>query len=431
MDATDAPSRRETNDGGRTAKSRKASLRTVAQLGGTTRATDIAAALALLPAPQRIDAARIAEFERTFADRIGVRHGFAFWAGRIGLFGVLRALGVGVGDEVLVQVPTHVVVANAIRFAGATPVFVDCEMQTFNVDPERLEASITSHTRAIVLQHTFGLPADPVGARELARRYGLALIEDCVHALGSRFDGRAVGSFGDAAFFSLEETKTISATMGGVVVTGDDVLAQHIGRFRDECPAPSASRTRRYLAKFAVYGVLTAPNVYPWSGPAYELAGRRSGLPRATSTDESRGVKPDVYLCGFGPAQAVIALRQLSRLDQNLAHRQIVADHYTRLLPQVGLRGPEIHPLAQPVFVRYPVLVPDRTRAIAMSARVAQLGTWFTSVVEESRSPADVGYVAGTCPVAEHVARHLVNLPTHPRTRLSDVEALVEVLGAF
>ncbi len=119
----------------------------------------------------------------------------------------------------LLQVPTHIVVSNAIRRTGAHPVYVDCRAGDWNLDLEDVERRVTPRTRALVLQHTFGIPADPDAAVRFAERHGLALIEDGVHALGATWHGQPVGSFGRAAFFSTEETKMISTTMGGMVVT--------------------------------------------------------------------------------------------------------------------------------------------------------------------------------------------------------------------
>ncbi len=189
--------------------------RRVGLLGGTTTWADCLVAAYYLANPRRlVQGAAIAEFEAAFARQVGVRHAYSFAAGRVGLYGVLLALGIGPDDEVLVQVPTHIVVANAIRYTGARPVYVDCELNTYNIDLEQAERALTPRTKALVLQHTFGIPADIDGAVALARRHGLEIIEDCVHALGATYDGKQVGGFGRAAFFSTEETKTISTTMG-------------------------------------------------------------------------------------------------------------------------------------------------------------------------------------------------------------------------
>lgn len=111
-----------------------------------------------------------------------------------------------------------------------------------NIDLEQSEQRITAGTKALVLQHTFGIPADIDAALDLARRHNLVLIEDCVHALGAIYNGRPVGSFGRATFFSSEETKTISTTMGGVVVTDDAELATRVQGFQQSCAYPSAEQ---------------------------------------------------------------------------------------------------------------------------------------------------------------------------------------------
>jgi len=198
----------------------------------------LAAVRPLTQASRSLHGPAVAGFEAAFAERIGVRYAYSFSSGRVGLYGILRALGIGEGDEVLLQAPTHIVVANAIRYVGARPVYVDCTLDTFEMQLDDAEAKIGPRTRALLLQHTFGIPGDLGRALEVCRRRGLALIEDCVHALGARYAGQPVGSFGSAAFFSTEETKTISTTMGGVAVTGDPEIATKLQSFQLACSWP-------------------------------------------------------------------------------------------------------------------------------------------------------------------------------------------------
>jgi perosamine synthetase len=373
---------------------------------------------------------QLAEYERAFARRLGVGYAFSFSAGRVGFYGILQALGIGPGHEVMLQVPTHIVVANAIRYVGARPVYVDCRLDTYNIDLEHAERLLTPRTRALVLQHTFGIPADPDAALAFARRHGLELIEDCVHSLGARYDGREVGTFGRAAFFSTEETKTISTTMGGMVATDDSELARQLQTFQAACQWPSRWLTARYLAKLAVYQALTEPRVHRFARKAYDRIGERHPLPRPTTADERRGERPPGFEQRLANAQAELGLRQLRRLDANLAHRRAVAEAYRARLSGPAFRLPEAAENAQPAFVRYPVWVESRSAAMRALAPYAVPGTWFTSPLEEADSPAAGGYEAGTCPNAELAATHLINLPTHPRVNASDVEAIVSALEA-
>jgi perosamine synthetase len=416
-------------NGRRATTSGKHTHRRLALLGGTATWTDCLAAAGYLFNPRRlIVGPAITEYEQAFARQIGVRHAYSFSAGRVGLYGILRALRIGPGHEVLLQVPTHIVVANAIRYTGAKPVFVDCQLNSYNMDLEQAERRITSKTKALVLQHTFGIPADLDAALALQQRYGVALIEDCVHALGARYDGRAVGSFGRAAFFSTEETKTISSTMGGMVVTNEPDLASRIESFQAECAWPPAWLTARYVLKFIAYFLLTEPHLHWYTRSFYEALGRRQPLPGPTTEEERHGLQPADYQRRLSNAQAAIALRQLRRLEANLAHRRAIAEAYRVRLAEHGFRVPQPSAKAEPAFVRYPVWVEDRKTARAVAAPHAVLGTWFTSVLEEAYSPACGDYEIGSCPRAEAATEHLVNLPTHPRVKLQDVDRIVSAM---
>lgn len=403
--------------------------RRMAVLGGTTTWGDCLALLRYLVEPRRlIRGPIIAEYERAFADKVGVRFAYSFAHGRVGLYGLLYALGIGPGDEVLLQVPTHIVVANAIRYTGARPVYVDCQLDTYTMDLEQAGRRITPRTKALVLQHTFGIPADLDGARALARRHGVEIIEDCVHALGATYDGAPVGSHTRCAFFSTEETKTISTTMGGMVVTDDPELAARIADFQAHCAWPSTGMTARYMLKLVLYHILTEPHVYRFIRILYERLGKPNPLPRATSDEEVYGERPLHYKLRLSNAQALLGLRQLRRLDRNLAHRRAVAAQYTAQLSKTNFAVPHPPAKAIPALLRYPVWVDDREAAMRATARHATLGTWFTSVLEEAASPMWAEYVMGSCPCAEDAARHLVNLPTHPRVSSQDVAAIVRAL---
>ena len=371
----------------------------------------------------------IRRYEAAFARRIGVRYAYSFSAGRVGFYALLRALDVGPGDEVLLQVPTHIVVPNAIRYTGAQPVYVDCRLQDYNMDLELAQKKISSRTKALVLQHTFGIPADLEKALTIAREHGITVIEDCVHALGSRYNRQPVGSFGQAAFFSTEETKTITSTMGGMVVTDDRELAHRIEAFQANCPWPSAWLTVRYLIKLILYHVLTEPHLHVYTRALYEMLGRRQPIPGATSVEEQRGARPPGYTKRLANAQAAVSLRQLLRLDSNIAARRWAAAAYAKQLAPRGFRLPQTVEGAEPAYVRYPVCVENRAAAQQLIAPHAVVGLWFTSVLEEAVNPVLAGYTAGSCPIAERVAKELINLPTHSRVIQKDIEDIAQALA--
>ncbi len=404
----------------------------MSQLGGTTSGGDAARALVLAMRPGRlIEGPAIERYEAELARAVGADHAISFGAGRIALYGLLRELGVGEGDEVIVPVPTHVVVTNAVKYLGAKPVYADCRLTDFNVDPDGLAALIGPRTRALLVQHTFGIPGDMEALLAIAAEHELPLIEDCVHALGATWRGRPVGGIGTAGFFSTEETKIISTTMGGAGVTSDPELAERWRVFQRECPPPGRSLTAKRLIKLAAYYALTEPHVHTVARPAYEALGERQPLPVPTSAEELAGERPEQYEERLAAGQAEIALRQIARLGENLAHRRRVAAEYEAALTPLGFIAPVVADDAEPAWVRYPVRVADREAAVRALRPHTVPGTWFTSVQEEAVRPTINGYVAGTCPRAETAARELVNLPTHPRVSAKDVAAIVEAMSSL
>ncbi len=397
---------------------------------GTTTLGDCVDALGSLVRPGRlVDGPTIAEYEQAFARRVGAQHGVSFASGRVALYAILCSLDIGEGDEVLLQVPTHIVVPNAVRYTGATVRYVDCRLDDYNMDLDQAESLVGPRTRALLLQHTFGIPADLDAARALCDRHGLVLIEDCVHALGATYRGRPVGSHGRVAFFSTEETKTISSTMGGMAVTDDPELAEQLRSQQDAAGVPERSLVARYLVKQIMYHLFTHPAVHRITRPAYLWLRDRPAMhlaPGATSAVEMEGGRPPGYLMRYSNSQARIGLRQLQRLDENLEHRRRTAaawagnlgDRFTLPVPPTE---------ADPAFVRYPVRVADRPAAMRKASPNVVLGQWFNQVLEEARSDRDGDYVPGSCPRAEQAGRELVNLPTHPRTSRGDVERILKI----
>jgi perosamine synthetase len=399
--------------------------RLIPLLGSTTNWGDWLTALSYLANyPRLIQGPVIRKYEEAFARKLGVRYAYSFYSGRVGLYGILCALGVGPGDEVLLQVPTHIVVPNAIRYAGARPVYVDCRRDNYTMDLDQAEQRITPQTKVILLQHTFGIPADMDAALALARQYGLEVIEDCVHALGSKYAGRYVGTFGRAAFFSTEETKTISTTMGGMVVTDDPATADKIGAFQKTCAWPCHLMTYRRLLKLVVYHVQTRPHLHAFARQMYELLGRRNPLPKPTEPAELVGLKPPNYEQRLSNAQAALGLRQLRRLEQNVNHRRATAKAYNQVLAGTGVRLPCPPREADVSYVRYPIWVENREATLEVVLPHAIPGDWFNAVLLEARSAAAGDYTMGSCPNAELAAEHLLNLPTHLYVNAQDIEII-------
>jgi len=195
---------------------------------------DIEAVVRVLRTPRLSIGPKLVDFEESIAQFTGVPHAIAVSSGTAGLHLCLRALGIGEGDEVILPSFTFIAAGNAVLYERSRPVFVEIDPVSLNLDPAKLEAAITPRTRAILVVHTFGWPADMDPILDIARRHGLAVIEDACEALGAEYRGRPAGGIGDLGVFAFYPNKPITTGEGGIVVTRNAALADTIRALRNQ-----------------------------------------------------------------------------------------------------------------------------------------------------------------------------------------------------
>ncbi len=177
---------------------------------------------------------KIREFERAISAYVGAADAIAVNSGTSGLHLCIRALGISEGDEVILPSFAFIAVANAVRYERAKPVFVDIDPETLNLDPSLLEQAITARTRAIIVVHTFGRPADLASILQIARRHSLFVIEDACEAIGAEYVGQKVGALGDVGVFAFYPNKQITTGEGGAVVTSSPEIALKVRKLRNQ-----------------------------------------------------------------------------------------------------------------------------------------------------------------------------------------------------
>lgn len=395
-------------------------LREVNYSFGATTAKDVLTALRTATQGQAI----VEALERAFVKHLGVPYAVTFGSGRGALYATLRGLRVGPGDEVAVPGFTCVVVPAAVVLAGATPRYVDIDPETFNLNVAALPSGSASRCRVAVAQHTFGTPL-PVGELRAAMRPGTAIIEDCAHTTGGNSGPVRLGRDGDAAIFSFELTKPLSAGSGGVAVTPHADIAAAL---REQQRSAEVRGCLSSSIQLGVSWLLYHPWLYG-AGKFALAAFYKSGLlPVSISTAERAGARPVQYPGALAPPLAAAALSILRRVEQDDARRRAAARRYAAVLASHGFPWPAYD--AEVAYVRFPLLVRNRRRAAAALRRhQIEVGEWFNSPLHPAGCPLErFGYVQGTCPVAERLAQHIINLPTHPRMSQSDVDRVCEVL---
>lgn len=357
----------------------------------------------------------IHQYQARFADQCGAKHAVSFGAGRMALYAILSALDIGDNDEVIVPAFTCVVVPNAILYAGAKPVYVDIEATTFNIDVTKVECAITARTKALYAQHTFGTPCDIEALREIARRHDLPIIEDGAHALGATYHGRRVGSLTEVAFFSTDHSKVVNTHLGGMAVTNSETIAERLRSVQGAAHEPNASHERRLVMWFLLEYLLYLPHVLWFGRTIHAIVTKCGGF--GYFRDELCLVKPREFPARLTQAQALLGLSQLADLARNLQHRRAVAS-----LLEERIKWHRGAVQADSAWLRYAFLVRDQSKFEKSFGRHFDLGIWFTTVLGGRSSGFEsVGYVVGSCPIAEYVSAHIVNFPTHLRIPISIV----------
>jgi perosamine synthetase len=349
---------------------------------------------------------------------------FFFWKGRVALYAILKALGVGPGDCVLVPGYTCVVVPGAICFLGAKPLYVDIDSKSYNVSLSRIEAAIRSRDlriKAVIVQHTYGLPVDTAPIVKWARKKGIAIVEDCCHSLGSRYldesgEWRDVGTFGDAAFFSSQWSKPVTTGLGGWAVTSSPVLADKVRLIHaNDCTSPSWGECTLLAAQVAGRSLVSSSSAFWLARGTYRFL-TRAGLAIGSSAEvELRGSKPPGYAKRMSSFQLRLLGHKLAGFAQHIPHRQHLKVVYDQVLTDAGFPILEVPQQVDPVLLRYPVRVGNKMEVLEAARRNRmELGDWFDYPLHPKGSDSSAfGYREGICPNAEEAASQVVNLPVH------------------
>lgn len=357
-------------------------------LGAASRELDeelSAALLRVLHSGWYVLGTEVEAFERAWASYVGVQHCVGVANGLDALHLTLRAMGVGTGDEVIVPSNTYIATWLAVTHAGATPVPVEPDPRTYNLDPGLIEAAITPRTRVILPVHLYGQPADMEPIVDVARRHGLSVLEDAAQAHGARDRGRQAGSLGDAAAWSFYPGKNLGALGdAGAVTTNDAGMADRLRALRNY-----GSR-QKYIN---------------------DVAGWNSRL------DE---------------VQAAVLGVKLVALDEWNDRRRAVADRYLDGLAETGLILPAVRDRAEPVWHLFVIRTPDRDALVRHLAE-AGIGTLIHYPVPPhlQRAYAGLGMGEGAFPVSETIHKEVVSLPMGPQLTDAQVDLVIEETRAF
>lgn len=354
---------------------------------------------------------------------------FLYWKGRVGLFAVLKAMGVGPGDEVILPAFTCVVVPNAILYTGATPVYADINPSSLCCDVQSIEKAITPKTKVLLIQNMLGLSYKVHELVALAKAHGIYTIEDCTHGFGGKYQGQFNGLISDAAFFSSQWNKPFSTGIGGMLVVNNPALKEPLQKinatllppsFKDRVVLSALIWARTYLLKGFTYWTLLR---------CYRWLSKKGWVIGSSSAEELSGTTmPEGYFKGMSDVQSSVGINALQSLTDAMVIRKTNAlkvhdwlvKHNKTCIPQPLI---EDH-----AFLKYPLLVQDRGAFLekAEKARLP-LGDWFISPLHPVKSSLiPWGLNIDEYPHACYISEHLVNLPLE-----GDLSRLINFLELY
>jgi dTDP-4-amino-4,6-dideoxygalactose transaminase len=325
----------------------------------------------------------VAKFEESFAAYCETKHCVALNSGTSALHLALLSAGIGPGNEVITTANTFIATAEAISYTGATPVFIDIDPATANLDPSLIERAITQNTKAIVPVHLYGRPADLNAILEIAKRHKLVVIEDACQAHGARYCGKRVGSFGYAAAFSFYPGKNLGAYgEGGALTTNDDAVAQFAREMR------SHGEAKRYFHDRVGY---------------------------------------NYRMDGF---QGAVLNVKLKYLDRWTAKRQGFARLYRERLAGSNIRIPDDRPECESVYHLFTPRVQNRDAVREeLSRRGVQTAVHYPVPVHLQKAYSHLGYKSGSLPCTEMACAEVISMPLFPEMSREQVEYAAETLA--
>jgi perosamine synthetase len=405
-------------------------IRTIARYGARHVSGSVSVALRTLARGDGLRGPAIQEFERRFAGYHSVEHAVSTSYGRMAFYYILKALELPRNSEIIFPALTFWVVPEMARVMGLRPVFVDIDPATFNMDPAKLEAAVTPNTRAIVPTHLYGQPCDMDPIMSIAMAHKLAVIEDCAHALGAKYKGRKVGTFGSASFFSFQMLKPLNTYGGGMAVTGDETLAAHIRSLAEAEEWPAAKAVFKKLCFGNLQRKLIGPYGFTFTMfPAFYLASFFGDYDLSRYLWEKirpLDPLPESYRRRYTNAQALIGLRMLETIDALNARNRAHASKLTAALKDThGIQPPGSPDGTEPVYYQYCIRAADpdllKHRAIRSGVDLEIMHVDICNVLDIF-APFKT-----SCPVAESTA-HTLQLPVYASLSESDLDRIIKVI---
>lgn len=340
---------------------------------------------------------------------------FLYWKGRVALYAVLKAMGISENDEVVLPGFTCVVVPNAIKYLKAKPVYVDIDKDSLNVPLENIKKAITTKTKVIICQNTFGLSSNIEEIVKIANENNIMTIEDCTHGFGGLYNEKSNGSYCDAAFYSTQWNKPFSTGIGGFALINNSILLKEINENNKELIKPKFTAVLNLRLLLLAKKYVLNSHTYWFLRKVYRILSKLNIVVGSSSGEELEDViMPENYFQNMSKVQINEGLKNIKEINRLIELRKKNAVLYTELLLKhnryhVSMQLHENHS-----FLKYPVLVKDRDvfMEIAEKEKI-EIGDWFCSPIHPIKNNFEKWDVdVEKIPNAVFCSRKIINFPT-------------------
>jgi dTDP-4-amino-4,6-dideoxygalactose transaminase len=360
----------------------------------------------------------IKKFEKSFAKYLKVKHSIAVSSARMGLYLILKAWNIKAGDEIIVSSYNAPIIPKVIRMVGATPIFVDVDPKTYNINPKLIEQRITKKTKAIVVTHIEGLPCDLNSILKIVKKYNLKLIEDCAHSLGAEYKKKKVGSFGDAAIFSFGKGKHLNTFYGGMITTNNAKMAIAVREELKSFRSPTIFEVVKNLISNFLISTFTSPIFFNFAIYPLLLLTNIFNTDLITKIFEDKNqFIPEKHSIKYSNFQAAIGLQQLKLLEQKIKKRiknaMILDERLNEKIKRQTLLKNTRH-----VYLNYSIEVNDREslRKKLFLHGIDTQPTWMKSC-----SPS--------CPISKKLEKTVLYLPIYESLSRDEIEYIIKTFN--
>ena len=372
--------------------------------------------------PEQTYKEKIASCLNTETNRI-----FLYWKGRVALYALLKAMKVEKDDEVILPAFTCVVVANAILYLGAKPVYVDIDVTTFNTTFEEIKKSVTSKTKVIICQNSFGLSSEIEEITSFAKAHNIFTIEDCTHGFGGYYNQKPNGSFCDAAFFSTQWNKPFSTGTGGFALVNNSNLIEPIQKINENLIAPSLKKRISLKLLYFVREKLLNKHTYWLLVKLYRFLSKNNLVLGSSSGEEINStVMPQNYFMKLSEVQMKKGIQNLKNIQSVLTQRKENAKIYTEYLISKNKNHVPFSLFENHSFLKYPLLVENREEVFRLAEKhKIELGDWFISPLHPVQKDFETWQLQPELfPNAVFAAKRMINLPT----TVNDITSVIKFL---